>query len=99
MGIYPEVRIEIDNHRQTLTRTVHTPGLDQVFVYQLVARLEDRTDCYCCSCGEYVGTDSACRNHGWYARRPCDIHDMPGEAWEDSDTMPASVSQSRADNQ
>lgn len=50
-----------------------------------------RTDCYCCSCNDwYLSTDCYCRNHGWYGRRPCEVHEMPGEAGDDG-SMPESV--------
>lgn len=37
----------------------------------------ERTDCYCCSCGDY-GSDPYCRNHGFAGTRRCDVHRMPG---------------------
>lgn len=58
----------------------------------------DRTDCYCCSCGEGDGSDYLCRNHGYgFGARPCEHHNMPGstildpETDEDTGIMPDSV--------
>ena len=56
----------------------------------------ERTDCYCCSCDDDSGvSDGACRNHGFYAERPCETHNMPGSA-DDDGVMPASVQVARA---
>lgn len=57
------------------------PGLKRLYVYELVAVFEERTDCFCCSCGTRPGSDVACRNHGWAAQRPCEEHDQPGKPW------------------
>lgn len=58
------------------------PGLKRFKVYELICVFEERTDCYCCSCGD-GGHDAACRNHGWAGRRPCELHNMPGEKYGD----------------
>lgn len=62
----------------------------------------ERTNCYCCSCGEREGSDMACRNHGTgHAERACEAHGMPGSAWDFGDDdpsngiMPASVQEYR----
>jgi hypothetical protein len=56
------------------------PGIKRLQVWQLICEIEERTDCFCCSCGD-GGMDPACRNHGWAAERPCGLHDMPGTPW------------------
>lgn len=103
MGIYAEHTYD----RQTSARrapavlhTIHVPGLDQVFVYELVAVIENRTNCFCCSCPPDYGVDAACRNHGWAAERPCEEHGMPGQPWDvddgsDAEVMPESVQEVR----
>jgi len=45
---------------------------------------EQRYNCFCCSCEEsetWTYTDAACRLHGFAGKRPCDIHDLPGQVW------------------
>lgn len=98
MGIYPDKTWRsTTSHRQpsllpdedrvpkqVATYTYHVPGLTQTFVYELVAVIEERTNCYCCTCpDDGLQTDPACRNHGWAATRPCEEHDMPGQPWGD----------------
>lgn len=50
----------------------------------------ERTNCYCCSCGERENSDPYCRNHGFAGQRPCEVHNLPGQTDEDG-VMPASV--------
>ena len=50
----------------------------------------DRNDCFCCSCPDVGASDHACRNHGFYGRRPCEFHNLPGLKDEDG-VMPHSV--------
>lgn len=93
MGIYADVKYE----KQGDTLIVHTslPGVVTSVIYQKVAAIESRDDCFCCTCGEREGSDSCCRNHGWWGKRPCDIHDLPGQVDEDGN-MPETVKQVRA---
>lgn len=98
-GIYP-TRTTHDNYSmpgggEAWIEDEHTPGLirrRQVFATEWV---EIRTDCFCCSCPDDVRIDVACRNHGYYAKRPCEKHGMDGYAWEDTDEMPESVQKER----
>ncbi len=39
--------------------------------------VENRSDCYCCSCVNEDQRDFYCRNHGYMGRRACEIHNMP----------------------
>lgn len=99
MGIYP------DRHTHSHTRIMQadgrnaerwieveqTPGLTRTRVVMAEPWNEMRTDCFCCSCGDREGDDAACRNHGYYGKRPCETHNMPGYTWEGTDEMPESV--------
>jgi hypothetical protein len=49
-----------------------------------------RTNCWCCSCAHQEGDDPSCRNHGWWGRRPCELHAMAGETSR-QDVIPDSV--------
>jgi len=103
MGIYPDNTYDRQTSARRAPAIIHTitvPGLAQVFVYELVAVIENRTNCFCCSCPDGGGFDPACRNHGWAARRPCEVHGMPGEPWGEeveslAGTMPESVQSMR----
>lgn len=75
---------------QRLIVTSEYPGIKTITVWEPTLVIEDRTDCFCCSCGDREGSDSDCRNHGWDGRRPCDEHGMPGQYDEDR-CMPISV--------
>ncbi len=98
MGIYPEESYQVQKGGILLHSAI-TPGLERVAVYQQIAYIENRTNCFCCSCPGYpYGGDAACRNHGWAAARPCEEHNMPGSTWEDDDTMPDSVQAHRRRN-
>lgn len=63
--------------------------------YKLVDSITRMTDCYCCTCSDYGAADPFCRNHGFYGKRPCDIHGMPGSPIEDTGKMPDPVSVER----
>ncbi len=102
MGIYPVTRREnvSRNHGQeTWTEVEETPGLVRRRTVVAHEWTEERTECFCCSCGDREGSDAACRNHGFAAKRPCERHNMPGSEWEDFGiegdtsvgTMPESV--------
>lgn len=93
MALYGETTYERQGN--TLLVKISLPGIETVTVYQAVAVIENRTNCYCCTCPEVGGSDIHCRNHGFVGERPCDIHDMPGAVDED-DKMPASVKTIRA---
>jgi len=69
--------------------TIHVsePGLEYTATIRPEDWTETRTDCFCCSCGDREGSDSACRNHGFAAKRPCELHAMPGSTW-DEEMMP-----------
>lgn len=92
----------IPNPDGTLTREYDDfSGKRVTTIYQPILVIEERDDCFCCSCGEREGSDPACRSHGDYGKRPCEEHGMPGYTWEDegggdSGVMPASVQAARA---
>lgn len=92
MGIYPSESVETKDDTLILRRSL--PGVEYVTVYEAIVKIENRTDCFCCSCTD-ERTDAACRNHGFYGKRPCEEHGMPGYVWQDSDTMPATVQEAR----
>ncbi|MGC0143179.1 hypothetical protein [Pseudactinotalea sp. Z1732] len=104
MGIYPRTKI-VDRQRNIAggefwTEEEHTPGLIRRRLVVAQPWVEERTDCFCCSCdnteyGTRVGSDPHCRNHGFAAERPCETHNMPGQTNEDG-VMPASVQKARA---
>lgn len=90
------------------TETVSEPGIKRTRKVFAADWVEERTDCYCCTCDandQISGSlsDAACRNHGFAGRRPCDIHNLPGEPWditmfEDdprAGTMPMAVNEYR----
>jgi hypothetical protein len=99
MGIYPTTEIknkkknedgseewdEVYNDFSGCIRTRHVKAGPYV---------EEWTDCFCCSCNhEPFRNDPACRNHGFAAKRPCEVHNMPGQPWEydKSGKIPESV--------
>lgn len=88
MGIYPDERWERKSETEWV-RVVTTPGLEVRETFQRTLRIENRDNCFCCSCPEY-GTDVYCRNHGWAGTRPCEDHNMPGQKDEEG-VMPGSV--------
>ena len=82
MGIYGTKKEELQKGNTVLVRTIDPGyGMEITEVWQLVATFENRTNCFCCTCGDREGSDVACRNHGWAAQRPCEKHEMPGQAW------------------
>jgi hypothetical protein len=93
MGIYPSHTFK-DNRDGTVTETWQVPGLTKTRILS-GEWTEVRTDCYCCSCGEHYSNDPYCRNHGFAGRRPCDVHNMPGQE-DDEGNMPVSVQAHRA---
>lgn len=88
MSIYP-VEGLTKNPDGTLTETWHVPGLTRTRILNPGDWVEERTNCFCCSCDDY-SHDPYCRNHGFAGTRPCDTHKMPGAADEDGE-MPESV--------
>jgi hypothetical protein len=84
-----EIRHDDGTYRWTETRT--EPGaVWQRTVTVTDWELAERTDCFCCSCGDYGSSDPYCRNHGFAGERPCETHELPGAANEDG-VMPDSV--------
>lgn len=107
MGIYETyskgpVTTDSETGLQTWTEYQEWPGYKKSRTVTATLWEEcERTDCYCCSCGDREGSDVACRNHGWAATRPCETHNMPGQTWgeeagELEGKMPATVQQARA---
>jgi len=102
MGIYPERSTtgyeRLDDGQERWTEIERTPGLNRRRTVVAQPWVDERTDCYCCSCGELEGSDAHCRNHGFDGRRPCELHQMPGQECHPEDFgvdgepyMPASV--------
>jgi len=92
MGLYPETSYKREGDSLIVTTT--EPGLVREETFVLASAMEERTECFCCSCGDR-GADAACRNHGFMGTRPCEVHNMPGVAWEDTGEMPESVQAAR----
>lgn len=101
-GIYPHMKRENVTRydgKEQWTEVEETPGLIRRRNVLASEWVEERTDCFCCSCGDREGSDPACRNHGFAAERPCETHNMPGSVWDDFGiegdtsvgTMPESV--------
>lgn len=94
MGIYPTLKnVDFSQHpdgRWSWTEVESVPGL--IRRRRVVAEpwVEERTNCFCCSCDE-LSSDPACRNHGFAGTRPCEVHNMPGQPWDHSGEMPDSV--------
>lgn len=95
MGIYPETSWKRHEATNEAVYTYSVPGLTVTETYKLDSRIEERTDCFCCSCGD-TPDDPYCRNHGYYGKRPCELHQMPGSPIEDTNEMPDSVQVERA---
>jgi hypothetical protein len=97
MGIYPDKKL-------TPTSTgyieeIRAPGLIRRRELTASKWTEERSDCFCCSCDDDSSVaDPACRNHGWWGKRPCEAHSMPG-AKDDEGVMPISVQAKRSKNQ
>lgn len=88
MGIYPDETWEKgpparrDGEQiETAVHYYHVPGLTRIRVFEKVAELEFRDDCFCCSCPEpgEGNADPHCRNHGFLERRGCEVHGMAGD--------------------
>lgn len=97
MGVYENYTYgpvtKNDDGTETLQEFQHWPGHTNVRTITRTAwTLHERTDCYCCSCGHREGSDPYCRNHGFAAERPCEVHKMAGVPDEDG-KMPVSVQQ------
>lgn len=91
MGIYPERRTIPRNTRyvREWVEEIEEPGVIRRRTVTAGEWIEERSDCFCCSCSDF-SSDLSCRNHGYYATRPCDRHNMPGSAGDDG-VMPESV--------
>jgi len=113
MGIYRNIHFTDDKgHPTTLeyamgqdvTVTVSEPGIELMTVIKAESWTEKRTDCFCCSCGDF-SADPACRNHGFAGKRPCEEHGTAGSTWDEEmspglkDVMPYSVQETRRRNQ
>jgi len=114
MGIYRDIKFIDEDGRPTsleyamgreITISVSEPGLEYTAKLKPDDWTETRTNCFCCSCGDFT-SDPACRNHGFAAKRPCETHNMPGSVWDElpnedgsipdwCGTMPESVQEVR----
>jgi hypothetical protein len=96
MGIYPQTTWTTSSD-QTVTRTVTEPGVERVTVYEPIMVIVKRDDCYCCSCDDDFPSmhDPYCRNHGFMGKRRCDVHEMPGDEFDDNGAPLASVQEHR----
>lgn len=106
MGIYPDIvfstpdgrplSAEGASYKDEIIITRSRPGVTTARRYKLVDEVVERSDCFCCSCGDREGSDMACRNHGHglAGERPCEVHNMPGKPDEDG-VMPESVQKAR----
>lgn len=93
MGIYPDT--ETSKQGDILVTTYNDySGVVITTYYQPILVVENRDNCFCCSCSEteygQEVTDPYCRNHGYAGMRPCEKHDMPGQE-DDEGVMPVSV--------
>lgn len=99
MGIYPYRRItEVMRHpdgREIWLEVETEPGIIRRRKVTADPWDVERTDCFCCSCSDWGGSDPYCRNHGFAAERPCEVHQMPGTPNE-AGVMPESVQAERA---
>ena len=82
--------------RVTVQRRVTLEAVYERTVTAMPWEEVQRLDCWCCTCDERPGSDAACRNHGYYGKRPCEQHGTEGYFWEDTDEMPESVQAYRA---
>lgn len=90
MGFYPN-RSYVHMPDGTVLETHTEPGLKKYRTLTPSEWIEERDDCYCCTCPRQgSGLDPYCRNHGWDGRRPCDMHSLPGQL-DGSGEMPLSV--------
>jgi hypothetical protein len=101
MTIYPHTRrenVSRGHGQETWTEVEETPGLIRRRTVVAHEWVEERSNCFCCSCGDREGSDPACRNHGFAATRPCETHNMPGSEWDEEmggGGMPESVQEIR----
>lgn len=86
--------IRNDDGTSTWAETQTFPDIVRTRTVTASAWAETRITCFCCSCPETGSSDPYCRNHGFAGTRPCEKHDMPGDADEDG-VMPASVQSRR----
>lgn len=90
MSIYPEQKL-IPTPTGYIEE-VRTPGLVRRRELTAGEWTEERSDCFCCTCAhDGQAADPNCRNHGWWGKRPCEDHSMPGATEPETDVMPASV--------
>ncbi|WNO27771.1 hypothetical protein SEA_HUWBERT_19 [Microbacterium phage Huwbert] len=95
-SIYEVERTQMSNGAFVRERMVTIEAVFERVVWASDWRETERLTCHCCTCDEdywsgYTTNDPACRNHGFAGTRPCDIHNLPGSTWEDTDEMPDSV--------
>lgn len=93
-SVYEVKRTTFGNGAFGVERLVGTESIMERVVWTSYWQETVRVACFCCTCDPYSGTtsaDAACRNHGFYGSRPCDIHNLPGYPWEGTDEMPESV--------
>lgn len=88
-SVYEVSRTQMTNGAFVRERLVTTEAAFERVVWASDWRETKRIACHCCTCDDSM--DAACRNHGFYGQRPCDIHNLPGYAWEGTDEMPDSV--------
>jgi len=87
MGIY-ESRSTSDHEGSSTGEETFLERIDPGYG-EIITRLHvvtvvkrERLNCWCCSCrDDRPGGDAACRNHGFAAERPCEVHGMPGSPW------------------
>jgi hypothetical protein len=90
-SVYEVSRTQMTNGAFVRERMVSTEAVHERVVWASDWRETERLACHCCTCGEDGSMDAACRNHGFYGERPCDIHNLPGYPWEGTNEMPDSV--------
>lgn len=88
-NVYEVRRVDLKNGAFVTERKITIEAAYERVVWVSHWKETARYECFCCTC--YDGTDAACRNHGYYGKRPCDIHNLPGYIWEGTDEMPESV--------
>lgn len=106
MGVYADVGFstpdgqalsaEGASYKDEIIITRSLPGVKTIRRYKLAGETVERSDCFCCSCGDREGSDMACRNHGngLAGERPCETHNMPGST-DDEGKIPDSVQKAR----
>jgi hypothetical protein len=93
-SVYEVKRITLKNGAFVTERRVSIESISERVVWVSNWVEKERLECFCCTCEDHEWgntMDAACRNHGYYGKRPCDIHNLPGYTWEDSNEMPESV--------